>query len=63
MMLCSLSTTVDTKYPSDHTTPSFQYAFPNHANFFLNILALRPFVLPMTSLTEYLGGMIITAYM
>jgi hypothetical protein len=57
-MLCSFRPIVDTEYPSDHTTRSFQYTFSNNANFFLSMLALRPLIRPMTSLTEYLGGMI-----
>ncbi len=38
---------------------SFQYTFFNQANFFLSLLALLLFIRPMTSLTEYFGGMII----
>ena len=62
MMLCSFNPMVDTKYPSDHTTRSFQFTFSSHANFFLSMLALRPLILPMTSLTEYLGGMIMIVW-
>ena len=62
MMLCSFRPIVDMKYPGDHTIRSFQYTFSNHANFFLSMLALRPLIRPMTSLTEYLGGMITIAW-
>src|SRR5512135_924163 len=59
MIDCSLSPTVDTKYPGDHTMFSFQYTFSSHLNFFLSLLALLHFIRPMTSLTEYFGGIII----
>jgi len=48
--------TVDTKYPGDHTTFSFQYTLSNHANFFLSLLAVYCFISPITSLTAYFGG-------
>ena len=52
---------VETKYPGDHTMFSFQYTSLSQVNFFLSLLALCPFSMPITSLTEYFGGMIITA--
>ena len=63
-MICfSFSPIADTKYPGDQSTFSFQYTFPNHANFFRNILAVLLFIRPTTSLTAYFGGMIITTCM
>ena len=41
---------------------SFQYTLSNHVNFFLSLLALCPLICPITSLTEYLGGMIIIVW-
>ena len=55
--------TVDTKYPGDHTMFSFQYTFFSHGNFFLRWLLVIPFNLPITSLTAYFGGIIITMWM
>jgi hypothetical protein len=53
---------VETKYPGDHTMFSFQYTFPNHSNFFLSLLALCALIRPITSLTEYFGGMIMIVW-
>ena len=55
----SSNPTVETKYPGDHTTCSFQYTFFNHANFSLIWRAVYCFILPITSLTAYFGGITI----
>ncbi len=62
-MFFSSTPTVDTKYPGDQTMFSFQYRFFNHPNFFLSSLLVIPFNFPTTSLTAYLGGIIITICM
>ena len=59
--ILSLSTpTVETKNPGDQTTLSLQYRFPSHPNFFLSSLLVIPLIFPITALTAYLGGIIIT---
>ena len=61
LSILSLSTPiVETKYPGDQTTFSFQYRRPSQSNFFLNSLLVRCFILATTSLTAYLGGITIT---
>ncbi|GEM_PF-889107 len=39
---------------------SFQYTLFNQLNFFLRYLPVTPFIRPTTSLTAYLGGIVIT---
>jgi len=55
--------TVETKNPGDQTTFSLQYRLCSQPNFFLNSLLVRIFSCATTSLTAYLGGMIITMCM
>ena len=61
--ILSLSTpTVETKNPGDQTTLSRQYLLCNQLNFFLCSLLVLIFNCATTSLTAYLGGIIITMW-
>jgi len=55
-MLFSSRPIVKTKYPGYQTIFSFQCTLDSQENFFLNLLAIRAFILLITSDTLYLGS-------